>query len=91
MCPTYLSRTKKKKRKRASLNFGSLFTGIGGLDLAMEQVGLECAWQVEIHPYRRRVLERHWPDVTRYEDVREVTREVTAEAGSVDLIAAGFP
>lgn len=55
------------------ISFGSLFTGIGGLDLAMEQLGFQCAWQVEIHPYRRQVLQRHWPDVTRYEDVRTLT------------------
>tara|TARA_Y100000034_G_scaffold75022_1_gene90092 strand:+ start:2318 stop:2536 length:219 start_codon:yes stop_codon:yes gene_type:complete len=72
------------------MRFGSLFTGIGGLDLAMEQLNFECAWQVEIHPYRLKVLQRHWPDVIRYEDVRKLTKEVV-EAGSVDLIVAGFP
>ena len=72
------------------MRFGSLFSGIGGLDLAMESLGHECAWQVEIHPYRQKILQRHWPDVTRYEDVRTLTKEVV-EAGSVDMIVAGFP
>ena len=73
------------------MRFGSLFTGIGGLDLAMEQLGFECAFQVEIHPYRQKVLARHWPDVKRYEDVRTIGKEVEQEVGSVDLIVAGFP
>ena len=72
------------------MRFGSLFSGIGGLDLAMEQLGFECAWQVEIHPYRQKILQRHWPDVTRYEDIRILTKEVV-EASNVDMIVAGFP
>ena len=56
----------------------------------MESLGHECAWQVEIHPYRQKILQRHWPNVTRYEDVRTLTKEVV-EAGSVDMIVAGFP
>ncbi len=51
--------------------FGSLFAGIGGLDLGLERAGMECRWQVEIDDYATKVLEKHWPDVARFRDVRE--------------------
>lgn len=70
------------------MNFGSLFSGIGGLDLACESVGWRCAWQVEIDPFCRAVLAKHWPDVERYEDVREVGADRLVP---VDVIVGGFP
>ena len=71
-----------------SPTFGSLFAGIGGLDLGLERAGWRCAWQVEIDPYCRRVLAKHWPTVARYEDVRHVG---AANLARVDLVAGGFP
>lgn len=53
------------------LTFGSLFAGIGGFDLGLERAGMKCRWQVEIDPYCLKVLAKHWPDVKRYEDVRD--------------------
>lgn len=52
---------------------GSLFAGIGGFDLGFEAAGWECAWQVEKDARCRSVLERHWPEVPKYGDVRGVT------------------
>ena len=69
------------------LTFGSLFAGIGGLDLGLERAGMKCAWQVEIDDYARRVLEKHWPDVYRWDDVRTFE----PPGGSIDVIAGGFP
>jgi DNA (cytosine-5)-methyltransferase 1 len=57
---------------RGIMTFGSLFAGIGGIDLGLERTGMECRWQVEIDPFCREVLRKHWPNVKRYEDVREV-------------------
>lgn len=66
----------------------SLFSGIGGFDLACEWAGIEVAGQVEIDPFCQRVLAKHWPDVTRVGDIREVRGD---EFGAVDLICGGFP
>ena len=71
-----------------SLTFGSLFSGIGGLDLGLEGAGMRCAWQVEIDDYATKVLARHWPDVPRYRDVRECGAH---NLTPVDLICGGFP
>jgi DNA (cytosine-5)-methyltransferase 1 len=69
------------------VTFGSLFAGIGGFDLGLERAGMTCKWQVEIDPFCRAVLAKHWPDVRRYEDVRTVGAELEA----VDVLCGGFP
>ena len=55
-----------------TLTFGSLFAGVGGFDRGFEMAGLRCLWQVEIDAKCRQVLAGHWPDVQRWEDVRDV-------------------
>lgn len=71
------------------MKIGSLFSGIGGLELGLERAGLgTVAWQVEIDPFCRGVLAKHWPEATRYEDVRTIDRATVA---SVDVICGGFP
>jgi len=70
------------------LTFGSLFSGIGGFDLGFERAGMECKWQVEIDEACNKVLEKHWPNIARYKDVREVGK---SNLEPVDVICGGFP
>ncbi len=74
-----------------ALTFGSLFAGIGGMDLGLERAGWECVWQVEIGPYATSVLEKHWPHVRRWDDVRTFPPPGDLGEWDCDLIAGGFP
>lgn len=71
-----------------ALTVGSLFTGFGGFDLGLERAGIRTVWQVEIDEYCRRVLAKHWPDVKRYEDVRDCGRH---NLERTDFICGGDP
>jgi DNA (cytosine-5)-methyltransferase 1 len=87
------------------MRFGSLFSGIGGLDLGLERAGMECAWQVEINEWCRRVLARHWPDVPRWDDAATFPPDAESDlrrapwddgrlapdGQGVDLVCGGFP
>jgi DNA (cytosine-5)-methyltransferase 1 len=68
--------------------YGSLFSGVGGFDLGCDAAGWECKWQVEWDAKARSVLAAHWPDVPKYEDVRDVNGH---ELAPVDVITYGFP
>jgi DNA (cytosine-5)-methyltransferase 1 len=82
---------------KPTLRIGSLFAGIGGLELGLERAGLgRVAWQVEIDPNRRSVLAKHWPEAKRYRDVRVcagVRASCTDEQAldQVEVICGGFP
>lgn len=68
--------------------YGSLFSGAGGFELGLNQLGWECKWMCEKDKYARSVLEYHWPDKTIYEDVKEVDGKTITP---VDVIVGGFP
>jgi DNA (cytosine-5)-methyltransferase 1 len=72
------------------LTYGSVFSGIGGIDLGFDRAGLVCAWQVELSEFCRRVLAKHWPRVRRHADVRTFPPTDPSEWGC-DVVCGGFP
>lgn len=74
------------------IRIGSLFSGIGGLELGIERglskEGIEAStvWQVEKSPFCRSILKKHWPQSKRFEDVRQRNNLAT-----VDILCGGFP
>lgn len=71
----------------------SLFTGIGGIDIAAEWAGFTTVGQCEFADYPTKVLEKHWPDVPRWRDVKDVTAKSIRKKGITDitLLSGGFP
>jgi len=72
------------------MQVGSLFSGIGGIELGLEMASKEFqpAWFVEREPYAQSILKRHWPEVKIYDDI---TRVNWNEVERVDVLTGGFP
>jgi len=71
------------------LTVGSLFSGIGGLDLGLERTGrFTIAWQVEKDDYRQQLLAKRWPSTSRFRDIRTVGKH---NLSTVDVLCGGFP
>ena len=70
------------------LTVGSLFSGIGGLDLGLERAGMKVIWQSEIDPYCNKVLKKHWPEVPNYGNIKEIDWSTIPPP---DVICGGYP
>lgn len=74
---------------RKHMNHASLFSGIGGAEIAAEWVGWENLFHCEINPFGRKVLEYWYPNSTSYEDITKT--DFTEWRGRIDVLTAGFP
>jgi DNA (cytosine-5)-methyltransferase 1 len=70
------------------LTHGSLFSGIGGFDLAARWAGWQNVWSCEIDPFCQKVLHKNFPETHNYGNI--ITTDWT-KAKSVDIISGGFP
>ena len=71
------------------MTHGSLFSGIGGFDLAAEWAGWENVFACEIDPFCQKVLKYHFPKSTLYENIR--TTDFTIWRGRINVLSGGFP
>jgi len=77
------------------MNLLSLFSGIGGIDLAAQRAGIETVAFVEINKFCQKVLRKHWPEVPIFDDVTKLSASSLRTAGisteSIGIITGGFP
>lgn len=71
-----------------TLTVGSLFSGIGGLDLGLERAGMKVIWQSEIDPYCCKVLRKHWPEVPNHGNIKQIDWQTIQRP---DVICGGYP
>ena len=69
------------------MRYGSLCTGIGGIDLGLDRTGMQCVFQCEPDPFCNIILGRHWPAIPRY----SYTRDIITVEHSLDMLCGGFP
>ena len=67
----------------------SLFSGIGGLDIAAHAAGIETVGFCEIEPFACRILAKRFPGIPIINDVREVVAD--GSLGTIDVVHGGFP
>ena len=71
------------------MTHGSLFSGIGGFDLAAEWSGWENLFNCEWEEFPRKVLKHHFPNAKQYEDIKDFNS--TDYNGRIDVLSGGFP
>lgn len=68
---------------------GSLFSGIGGFDLAAQWMGWENLFHCEYNPFGQKILQYYWPGATSYHDIKK--SDFKKFRGAVDILTGGFP
>jgi DNA (cytosine-5)-methyltransferase 1 len=81
--------SKKKLAHHFNMRHGSLFSGIGGFDLASEWMGWENVFHCEWNPFGQKVLNHYWPKAITYHDITKT--DFTIHRGGIDIITGGFP
>ena len=71
------------------MTHGSLFSGIGGFDLAAEWMGWQNVFHCEWNTFGQRVLKYYWPDAISYNDITQT--DFTIHRGRIDILTGGFP
>lgn len=71
------------------MRHGSLFSGIGGFDLAAESMGWTNVFHCEWMPFPRKILSHYWPEATSYHDI--TTTDFSVHRGQIDILTGGFP
>ena len=88
VCSVYDRATARTVEQEMTLTVGSLFSGIGGLDLGLERAGMKVIWQSEIDPYACKVLSKHWPEVVNHGNIKEINWE---QVERPNVICGGYP
>lgn len=71
------------------MRHGSLFSGMGGFDLAAEWMNWENVFHCEFKPFNQTILKYYWPNAITYTDIR--TTDFTIHRGQIDILTGGFP
>jgi DNA (cytosine-5)-methyltransferase 1 len=71
------------------MRHGSLFSGIGGFDLAAEWMGWENVFHCEWNPFGQKVLHHYWPNAEQFTDITK--SDFTKYANTIDILTGGFP
>lgn len=71
------------------MNHGSLFSGIGGFDLASEWMGWDNKFNCEWEDFPRKILKHYWPEAVSYGDIKET--DFTIWRDRIDILTGGFP
>jgi len=71
------------------MRHGSLFSGIGGFDLAAEWMGWQNVFHCELTPFNNKILKHYWPNAISYEDIK--TTDFSIHRGDIDIVTGGFP
>jgi len=71
------------------MTHGSLFSGIGGFELAAECMGWENIFHCEWNPFGQKVLKHYWPKAISYDDITKT--DFSIHRGTIDILSGGFP